>query len=228
MQTTFPSGGRNIRIDVHEPTTTTAAAPRPAILLLHGAGGNVGFWLDRLAPQLTALGISLYAPHYFDRTGTVRADFATITDGVHVPQWLSTLDAALAFVAARPAVDPTRIAVIGISLGAFLSLAFAAQLSAAPDAAAHRRIRALVDVSGGLIPPHAGLATARFPPTLILHGADDTVVTVSHATQLDALLSQLNVPHQLRILPAEGHWFSSAAQMQLLLAVAGFLSQHLS
>jgi dienelactone hydrolase len=224
MQSTFPSGGRNIRIDMHEPPTTT---PHPAIILMHGAGGNVGFWLDRLAPHLSAAGIALYAPHYFERTGTARADYAAITDGVHVPQWLDTLDAAVAFAAQRPNVDPARIALIGISLGAFLSLAFAAGLSASSDPQARHRIRALVDLSGGLTDPFAGRATRDFPPTLILHGEADTVVPVSHAHALDALLTKLAVPHETRLLPSEGHWFSVGGQMQLLLAVANFLSKHL-
>ena len=224
MQSTFRAGDRNIRIDMHEPKTPSA---HPAIILMHGSGGNIGFWLDRLAPSLNAMGVALYAPHYFDRTDTVRADLAAITDGVHVPQWLSTLDAALNFASARPGVDAGRIALIGISLGAFLSLGLAAELSASPDPAARRRIRALVDLSGGLVEPYAAQATSAFPATLIFHGEADTVVPVSHARALDKLLTKLNVKHETRLFPNEGHWFSGAAQMQLLLAVAGFLSKNL-
>jgi carboxymethylenebutenolidase len=221
MQSTFRSGGRDIRIEMHEPAT---ASPHPAIILMHGSGGNVGRWLDVLAPRLTALSIALYAPHYFDRTGTVRADLAAITDGVHVPQWLSTLDDTLAFVAARPNIDPKRIALIGISLGAFLSLAFAAQLSASTN---RRRIRAIIDLSGGLIEPFAAQATRDFPPTLIVHGEADTVVSINYARALDKQLTALGVTHETRLLPNEGHWFSGMAQMQILLAVASFLSKNL-
>lgn len=224
MQSTFRAGDRNIRIDMHEPKTSST---HPAIIMMHGSGGNIGYWLDRLAPSLNAMGVALYAPHYFDRTNTVRADLAAITDGVHVPQWLSTLDAALTFVAARPGVDAGRIALIGISLGAFLSLGLAAELSASPDPAARRRIRALVDLSGGLVEPYAAHATSAFPPTLIFHGEADTVVPVSHAHSLDKLLTSLNVKHETHLFPNEDHWFSGAAQMQLLLAVAGFLGKNL-
>jgi carboxymethylenebutenolidase len=224
MQSTFRAGGRDIRIDMHEPQTPAA---HPAILLMHGSGGNIGLWLDILAPRLTALGIALYAPHYFDRTGTVRADLITISDGVHVPQWLDTLDAALNFVSTRPGVDPNRVALIGVSLGAFLSLALAAELSASPSPAARRRVRAIVDLSGGLIEPYASHATHDFPPTLILHGEADTVVTISHAHALDKLLTTLNVKHETHLLPNEDHWFSGTVQMQLLLTIAGFLTKNL-
>ena len=45
-------------------------APHPAIVLLHGSGGGVSFWLDRIGPMLSRLGVLIYAVHYFDRTGT--------------------------------------------------------------------------------------------------------------------------------------------------------------
>ena len=224
MQTTFRVGNRDIRIDMHEPSTTS---PHPAMVLMHGAGGNVGLWLDRLTPHLSTLGVALYAPHYFDRTGTVRANLAAISDGVHVPQWIDTLNAAMTFAATRPNADPKRIALIGISLGSFLSLAFAAALSASSDPPTRRRIRALINISGGLIEPYAAQATRDFPPTLILHGEADTVVPVTYARSLDKLLTTLAVPHQTNLLPHQGHWFDGDAQRQLLLAVAGFLSKNL-
>jgi len=224
MQSTFRAGGRDIHIDMHEPTT---ANPHPAIVLMHASGGNVGFWVDPLAPHLNAAGIALYAPRYFERTNTTRADLSIITDGVHVPQWLDTLDAALTFVSSRPNVDPNRIAVIGISLGAFLALAFAAQLSASPDPAARRRIRAIVDICGGLAEPFASQTTSDFPRTLILHGEADTVVPVSQARALDQLLTRLKVHHETHLLPSEGHWFSHTVQLKLLMVVANYLRKNL-
>ncbi len=213
---TFPSGGKPIRLDAHLPATT---GPHPALLLLHGSGGNIGFWLDRIAPYLSRLGVALFAPHYFDRTGTTRADPATLQDGIHVPLWLETVQDALAHIAAQPNIDPNRIALVGISLGAFLSLALATRPSLP--------IRAVVDLSGGLVPPYEALATPSFPSTLILHGEADTIVPVALAHALDALLTRLGVQHQTVLLPGEGHWFSPAAQFRILTAVAAFLGKHL-
>ena len=223
----FRSGGKLIRMHAQELGPRQNSPSRPALLLLHGSGGHVDSWAARLGPFLHEAGIGLYAPHYFDRTGTARADLALLTDGIHVPQWIETVDAALRFVASRPAVDPEQIVVAGISLGAFLALALAAQLSVHKDPREHRRMRALLDVSGGLVPPYDAVATERMPPTLILHGAADNIVSVSYAHELDRKLTDLKVPHRTEILAAEGHWFSASALPRILLAVSAFLQQNL-
>lgn len=234
MQQTFLAAGKRIPIDVHEPQPTPAKSSQganaafPSILLLHGAGGNVGLWINRLAPHLRSAGVALYAPHYFARTGTEYADLRIIADGIHVPQWLDTIEAALQWVRARPGADPQRIALVGISLGSFLSLSLAATKSASPDPAVRKVIRCIVDLSGGLPEPYSHAATKDFPPALIVHGEADPVVSVSHARELDRLLTQLGVPHETKLLPGEGHWFSSAAQLQLLLSIFSFLSRYLS
>ena len=226
MTETFLVGGKTIRLEVHEPTAKSSTSI-PAILLLHGSGGNISWWTDRLAPHLASAGVALFAPHYFDRTDTERADLATITDGVHVPLWLDTLSATRDAIAARPAIDPNRIALVGVSLGAFLSLAFAAINSASPDPAIRKRIKCLVDLSGGLIDPFAAQATSAFPPTLILHGEADDIVPVTRAHELDTQLTRLNVLHETHILPNEGHWFSTLAQIKLFMAVGTFLRKNL-
>jgi carboxymethylenebutenolidase len=215
MPTTFSSHGATIRIHQTEPAT---AAPHPALVLLHGAGGNTDLWLERIAPFAERLGVGLYAPHYFDRTNTQRADPETIQDGVHVPQWLETIADALDYVRGRPKIDPGRIALLGISLGAFLSLAHAATA---------RDVRAVVEISGGLAGPYGEQASGAFPPTLIVHGEADPVVPVSNAHRLARQLESLRVPHQELILPGEGHWFSQGAQMRILGAVAQFLGRYL-
>lgn len=100
----FSSGAATVRVHAQEAEVKRPGSPkRPAILLLHGFGGHNVFWMARLAPLLTEAGIGLYAPHYFDRTQTTHANLSMLTDGVHVPQWLTTIDEALHFVSSRPA-----------------------------------------------------------------------------------------------------------------------------
>jgi carboxymethylenebutenolidase len=212
----FVSGGVPIRVDQQEPA---APGRHPAILLLHGSGGNVSFWFERIAPQLGRLNLGLYAAHYFGRTGTIRADRDTILDGYHFPTWIATIGGALAYIRSRPSVDPERVALLGISLGAFLAIALATDPGA--------RVRAVVEISGGIPEPEIPNLIGAFPPTLILHGDADTVVPVTMAHQLDELLTQRGVRHQMVILPGQGHWFDAGAQLKILMATAGFLARHL-
>ena len=212
---TFVSGGVPVRLRSYHPT---APGPHPSLVLFHGAGGNVDHWLQYIAPAVNSAGIALYAVHYFDRTNTVRADPALIQDGVHVPLWLATAKDALAHIAALPEVNARRIGLIGISLGAFLSLALATETEP---------IRAVIDISGGLAEPWFSKATSAFPHTLILHGEADTTVPVSFARDLDNLLTRLEVRHQTVLLPKEGHWFSPAAHMRMLSTISEFLTTHL-
>jgi carboxymethylenebutenolidase len=220
MQTTLLSNGRTLRLESFLPKTP---GPHPAILILHGSGGNTGFWLERIVPFVGRFQVAVFAVHYLDATGDLRAAPAQLTDGIHVPLWLQAARDALSHIAAHPAIDPARIALLGNSLGAYMALALATE----GKTSSTLLIRCLVDISGGLIPPWDALATSAFPPTLILHGDADTVVPIANARTLDALLTRLNVPHELRILRGEGHWFTPAADLKLFASIAPFLIKYL-
>ena len=212
---TYQSGAESIRVDAFE---TPGPERRPALILLHGSGGAVSYWLARFAPTITQFGMGLYAPHYFDKTSTDRATAETILDGVHFPAWLAAIDDAVSFAASRPTVDPGCIGVLGISLGGYLAVALAA---------GNRRIRAAVELSGGLPPGIETRLSATTAPMLVLHGDKDHVVPVSEAYKLQEALKRRGVSHQVEIFHGETHWFSQSAQPRLLLACAGFLSRHL-
>jgi carboxymethylenebutenolidase len=211
----YDSEGSSIRIHVHEPDT---AGRHPALLLLHGSGGSVSYWVDRFAPTLGNFGVASYAPHYFDKTGTQRATVETILDGKHFAAWLTAIRDAISYIAARPSVDPQRIGLLGISLGAYLGLALATEDS---------RIRAVVELSGGIPVGWEDRVTSAMPPVLIIHGMQDSVVPVSEAYKLQSLLERNHVAHQVEILPNESHWFSAAAQPRLLMTCASFLGRYL-
>ena len=194
------------------------ATPRPALLLVHGSGGAVSYWLNRFGPQLASFGVGVHAPHYFDKTGAQRATAEMILDGQHFPAWLRALQDALADLRARPNVDPRRIGVLGISLGGYLAVALGLS---------EPELRLVIELSGGIPPGWEQRVSANMPPTLILHGEKDDIVPVSEAHKLRQLLADRGAGCQTEIFPGENHWFSAQAAPKLLMTCACFLAQHL-
>jgi carboxymethylenebutenolidase len=218
QQQSFFSGGRRIAVDVFEaaPSSGQVAGLRPAVLMLHGADGlSRHDQYETGAKAIAAAGYQVFLVHYLDRTGERRASFSTLFQ--NFTPWMGTVRDALAWVLARPEVDPERVGIIGVSLGAALSLAIAG---------GDRRIRAFVDYFGPL-PQGAVSVAAHLPPTLILHGGADPIVPVSNAHAIANLLAEQGVPHEIKIYAGQGHGFVGATQADATARVKAFLDRHL-
>lgn len=210
----FKSAGRSIAVDVFG--TRTETEHRPAVIVLHGADGLNGHTEYRSAAKgLAAAGFQVFLVHYLDRTGERRASFATVFQ--NFPVWMDTVRDALAFAASRPDVDPDRIGVLGISLGAALALAVASRQPG---------IAALVDYFGPY-PQGAVQRGAKLPPTLILHGGADPIVPVANAHAIEALLREQNAVVETRIYPGQGHGFRGVAERDATERALAFLRRHL-
>ena len=186
------SGGKPIRLDAYLPETPDG--PLPAVIALHGAGGSVS-GMERYASVLAEQRFAVYLLHYFDRTGTESADKQTILR--NFPLWMKTLWDAISFVETQPPVDRERIALLGFSLGAYLSLA---------NSAIDHRVKAVVEFFGGM-PKEMNLFMRRLCPVLILHGEADPTVPVEEAYQLQKLLEKKGIPYEIKIYPGAGHGF---------------------
>ncbi len=191
-QAVFLSGGKPIRLDAYMPEA--ADGPVPAVISLYGAGGGVS-GMERYAGMLAAQGFAVYLLHYFDRTGTESADKPTIMRSF--PLWMKTLWDALSFVETQPRVDRDRIALLGFSLGAYLSLA---------NSAIDPRVKVVVEFFGGM-PKEMNLFMRRLCPVLILHGEADATVPVDEAYKLQKLLEKKGIPYEIKIYPGVGHGF---------------------
>jgi len=190
---TFQSGGKPTRLDAYLPPDTPAD-PLPAVVALYGAGGNIS-GMEQYASMLAAQGFAVYLLHYFDRTGTESADKPTILR--NFPLWMKTLWDAISFIETQPRADGKRIALLGFSLGAYLSLA---------NSAIDHRVQAVVEFFGGM-PKEMHLFMRRLCPVLILHGEADATVPVDEAYQLQKLLEKKGIPYEMKIYPGAGHGF---------------------
>ncbi|MGB8011144.1 MAG: dienelactone hydrolase family protein [Terriglobales bacterium] len=189
----FESGGKPIRLDAYVPESA-AGCPVPAVIALHGAGGGVA-GMERYAAMLAAQGFAVYLLHYFDRSGIESADKPTIMR--NFPLWMKTLWDAISFVETQPPVDRERIALLGFSLGAYLSLA---------NSAIDPRVKTVVEFFGGM-PKEMNLFMRRLCPVLILHGEDDKTIPVEEAYHLQKLLEKKGIPYEIKIYPGVGHGF---------------------
>jgi carboxymethylenebutenolidase len=210
---TFQSGGKPIRVDAYLPETPPSTMP--AVVALHGAGGNVA-GMERYASALAAEGFAVFVLHYFDRTGTVSADEPAIFR--NFPVWMKTLWDAISFVETQPQVDRSRIALLGFSLGAYLSLA---------TSAIDPRVRVVVEFFGGM-PKEMNLFMRRLCPVLILHGEADATVPVAEAYHLQKLLEKKGIPYEMTIYPGEGHGFESEIWRDAGLRSLQFLKKYLA
>ncbi|MFY9908023.1 MAG: dienelactone hydrolase family protein [Terriglobales bacterium] len=188
----YQSGGKSIRLDAYLPESVSTRVP--AIIALHGAGGGVS-GMERYAALLAAQGFAVYILHYFDRTGTESADKSTIVR--NFPVWMKTLWDAISFVASQPRVDSARIGLLGLSLGAYLSLA---------NSAIDPRVKAVVEFYGGM-PKEMNLFMRRLCPVLILHGEKDATIPVAEAYNLEKLLEKKGIPYEIKIYSGAGHGF---------------------
>ena len=211
-QLTFESGGKAIRVDFYAPACN--GSPFPAVIALHGAGGGVA-GMDKSAALLAEQGFAVYVLHYFDRTDTTNADKATILR--NFPIWMKTLWDAVSFVEKQAAVDRTRIALLGFSLGAYLSLA---------NASIDNRVLAVVDFFGGL-PREMKLFMRRLCPVLILHGEADPTVPVAEAYNLQRLLEEKGIPYEIKVYSGAGHGFEDDVWRDAGLRTLQFLQKHL-
>jgi len=212
-QITFQSGGKPIRLDAFVPCDNGQRFP--AVISLYGSGGGVA-GMTEPASLLASQGFAVYILHYFDRTGTTFADKETIFR--HFPIWVKTLWDAISHIEKEPQVDPSRIGLLGFSLGAYLSLS---------DAAVDKRVRAVVEFFGGM-PREMKFFMRRLCPVLILHGESDTTVPVEEAYNLQKLLEKKEIPYEMQIYPGAGHGFTGEVWRDAGMRSLQFLKKYLA
>lgn len=192
----FASGGKNIRFERFQPTTSGRF---PAIIMVPESGGlkHVGDLYRNIARSISREGYVVMVVNFFDRTGV---------EGVNPKQikredfllWQETVRDSVAFCRDLPNVQAQRIGLLGFSLGAYLSLTVAMEEKVG--------IAAVAEFFGG-IPEELWKDVRRLPPTLIVHGVKDSMVPVKEAYLLRGFFETNKLPHEVKIYENQGHMF---------------------
>lgn len=207
-------GRQTIHIERFEPLRP---GPHPAVLVLHGADGLPGRGLPyrELASRIAAHGYLAFLPHYFEATdGNTRPN---PLDPFNFAAWMAVIGEAIGHAIQQPDGVDDRIALLGFSLGGYLSVAVASQ---------DTRVGAVVECCGGLAEFFVPGADTM-PPVLILHGGADPVVPVSEAYKLRRALEKHGRPHEMHIYAGRGHQLTGADFEDALRRSLHFLQQHL-
>ncbi len=208
----FQSGEVDIRFLRFDPP---GSGKRPAVILLHGADGWSQLPGYRFAAGgLTTNGQVAILIRFYDRTKTPdqitpkeRAEFVGWLKGeaadqkkcrarCHFEAWEETVRDAVAYTRTLANVDRDRVAIAGFSLGGYLAF------SSAP--ACDPPVKAVVEMFGGL-PEERRKKLGNLPPTLIVHGDEDDVVSVTEAYKAAGFVLSQKQQTVLEIQKGMGH-----------------------
>ena len=208
------------------PTTT----PAPAALLLHGYSSRKEVMMNTVGRALLRHGVaslSIDLPLHGTRSDPLQLQ--SLRNPIEaVRLWrLALREAALAIahLASRPDIHPDRLAIVGYSLGSFLSVTLAAS---------EPRVRAVVLAAGGDLPLGTPLTTVARTiadptravrklggrPLLMVNGRHDDTI---RAEQAQRLYAAANDPKEIRWWNA-GHALPEAAIDE----AAHWLARHLN
>lgn len=170
-------------------------APRPAALILHGAGG-LDRRIDRYkgyAAAIAASGIDAYLVYYYSSRDNESGGGMFEQ---RYPAWARLVGDIAAYLTTQKDSNG-RVGLIGFSNGGIL----------APGAAGlEPKINAAVVYYGGEPWPLNPMPT-RYPPLLILHGDADAVIPVEAGQELAARARKMGGAVELVIYPKEVHGF---------------------
>lgn len=198
QQGEFQSGGKPVSEHHCAPATP---GPHPAVIVLYSGLGyaNDEDQYEDMCLDLAEHGYFVESIEYFTQTGTSTSLSNSRGDIANLPTFDREIRSGLDALARNPAVDPMRVALMEFSLGAYLALSVGGEED--------QRVAAIVEYYGGLFPQFEPLAK-DLPPTLILHGSGDQIVSVSSAHRLDELMSQASRPHEIHVYPTLAHGFN--------------------
>jgi carboxymethylenebutenolidase len=195
IDVTFPSStGRPMRAALALPGRPER---RPGIIVIHEIFG-LNDDVRRIAGRFADLGYVALAPDLFDIGGQrllcVARTLLTLTRG-EGPAF-ADLDAARAWLAARPEVDASRIGAVGFCMGGGFALLYAVRAPLGATAVFYGDVPKTAEALRGVCPVLGG------------YGGRDRLFA-GQGRRLETLLTELGVAHDVRIYPEAGHSYMS-------------------
>jgi carboxymethylenebutenolidase len=194
---TLPASERQVRVTYFR---APGEAPRPAALLLHGAGGFDRRLADnsRYAAMLAEAGIDAYLVYYYSDL-----DEKMMFSGLNVfenryPNWAKMVG-DLADNLVKQKDSNGKVGLVGFSNGGILATG-AATLDTTINAAV---------IYYGTDPWPLGKPATRFPLLLVLHGDADRVIPVEAGKELAGEAKALGGRAELVIYPGQSHGFAA-------------------
>jgi carboxymethylenebutenolidase len=178
-------------------------APRPAVLLLHGANGfdsQIANY-NRYASELANNGMDAYLVYYYSNADEDRITRDPDLFSKRYVAW-TKLVSDLAADLKKQTTANGKIGLVGFSNGGILSTGISAR---------DPNISAAV-IYYGTPPFPMESPVTRFPPLLILHGDADAIIPVEQGRRLTDMAKKLGGAPEMVIYPGERHGFGSRLQ----------------
>jgi acetyl esterase/lipase len=205
--TNFGGKTEKLLLDVYSPQGDKEVN-RPVLLLFHGGGFRPGndksqSYIVRLATDFAKRGYVCISINYRIRNAPKEDQKGTITDA------LADAMAGLNWIRAnheKLKVDPKKVVVGGGSAGGMLAVNFCCKDQSATEKWDKSGIIALVDLWGSPDPSYMfSTIDKNDPPTIIVHGTADKLVSYDNSVRLAEQLDANHVKHELVTLEGGEH-----------------------
>jgi dienelactone hydrolase len=196
------------------PAHTAPGHSTPAVVMLHGSAGMIA---DRAkyGPQLAAQGIAVLLVETYASREDVATSFIGRVLNITETMFVADAYAGLHYLAARPEIDPNRIALAGFSYGGM-----------ATEYAMYAQMAHGLSPHGPYFAGHIAFyapCIARFAdskttgaPLLMLYGADDQLIRPDRCAQVAADLRGGGSAITIMSYPGAVHQWDGAWQRRLI------------
>ncbi len=172
----------------------TGDEPRPGVIVVHEIYG-LNDDIRRIAGRFADAGYPAIAPDLFARGPRLLCVARAMRDLRRgTGDAFDDLEAARAWLAERPEVDASRIGVAGFCMGGGFALLFAVRAPVGAAAPFYGDVPKRADDLDGVAPVVAS------------YGGRDRIFA-PHAERLRSHLTELGVPHDVKVYPGAGHSF---------------------